>query len=76
MKKIGIIGLGLIGGSIFKSLKALGYDVVAVSQSMKDILPEISDDYEILKDCNVVFVCCAMNKALETLDCLEKITKY
>lgn len=31
--KIGIIGLGLIGGSLFKSLKELGYDVIAVSKS-------------------------------------------
>lgn len=31
MVKVGVIGLGLIGGSIFKDLKALGYDVVAVS---------------------------------------------
>ena len=33
MVKVGVIGLGLIGGSIFKDLKALGYDVVAVSKS-------------------------------------------
>ena len=31
--KIGIIGLGLIGGSIFKDLKRINYDVVAVSTS-------------------------------------------
>ena len=30
---IGIISLGLIGGSIFKDLLKLGYDVVGVSQS-------------------------------------------
>ena len=28
--KIGIIGLGLIGGSIFKDLKRLGHDVIAI----------------------------------------------
>lgn len=73
MKKIGVIGLGLIGGSIFKSLTALGYDVCAVSNSMQGILPNISADYNILKDCEVVFVCTAMNKALEVLDTLEHI---
>ena len=31
--KIGVVGLGLIGGSIFKSLKALSYDVIGVSNS-------------------------------------------
>lgn len=73
MKKIGVVGLGLIGGSIFKSLTALGYDVCAVSNSMQGILPNISADYNILKDCEVVFVCTAMNKALEVLDTLEHI---
>lgn len=73
MKKIGVVGLGLIGGSIFKSLTALGYDVCAVSNSMQGILPNISADYNILKDCEVVFVCTAMNRALEVLDTLEHI---
>ena len=31
--KIGIIGLGLIGGSIYRDLQQLDYDVVAVSKS-------------------------------------------
>ena len=30
--KIGIVGLGLIGGSIFKDLTRLGYDCVGISQ--------------------------------------------
>ena len=29
--KIGVVGLGLIGGSIFKDLISLNYDVVGVS---------------------------------------------
>ena len=37
--KIGIIGLGLIGGSIYRDLKKLNYDVVAVSQSQNGYLP-------------------------------------
>ena len=32
--KIGIIGLGLIGGSLFKDLKK-NYDVIAISKSQK-----------------------------------------
>jgi len=73
MKKIGIVGLGLIGGSIFKTLTSLGYDVCAVSNSMQGILPNISADYNCLKDCQIVFVCSAMNKALEVLDILEQV---
>ena len=42
--KIGIIGLGLIGGSIFKDLRKLEYDVVAVSKSQTG--NKIYKDYE------------------------------
>ena len=73
MKKIGVVGLGLIGGSIFKSLTSLGYDVCAVSNSMQGILPNITADYARLKDCEIVFVCTAMNKTLAVLDTLEHI---
>lgn len=69
--KIGVVGLGLIGGCIFKDLKALKYDVVGISQSQKG--ENIYQDYSILKDCKVVFVCSAMNKTLEILDRLEEI---
>lgn len=69
--KIGIIGLGLIGGSIFKDLKQLGYNVVAVSQSQTG--ENIFKDFSVLNDCNLVFVCSAMNKTLEILDKLENI---
>ena len=70
MTKIGIIGLGLIGGSIYKSLMALGYDVVGVSRSVK--LENVVEDYNVLKTCDLVFVCTPMNKTLETLDNLEE----
>lgn len=73
MKKVGIVGLGLIGGSVFKSLTALGYDVCAVSNSMQGMLPNITADYGILKDCEVVIVCTPMNKTLKVLDTLEHV---
>lgn len=69
--KIGIIGLGLIGGSIFKDLRRLNYDVIGISQSQTGV--NIYKDYSMLKDCDFVFVCSAMNKTLEILDKLEKI---
>lgn len=67
--KIGVVGLGLIGGSIFKDLRKLGYDVVGVSQSQSG--ENIYKDYTFLKDCTLVFVCSAMNKTLGVLDELE-----
>lgn len=66
--KIGIIGLGLIGGSIFKALREK-HDVVGVSRSVKEA--NVSEDYSILKDCNLVFVCTPMNATLEVLEKLE-----
>ena len=71
MIKTGIIGLGLIGGSIFKDLKKLGYDVIAVSNSQAG--ENIYKDYDKLKECEVIFVCSAMNKTLGILDKLESI---
>ena len=68
--KIGVIGLGLIGGSIFKSLNTLGkYDVVGISRSVK--AENVSSDYEKLTDCDLIFVCTPMNVTLEVLDKLQ-----
>lgn len=76
--KIGIVGLGLIGGSILKSLFKQGVELFAVSHSdetikkAKKYCGEVSLDLEILKPCDVVFVCTPMNKTEEILDRLEK----
>ena len=69
--KIGVIGLGLIGGSIFKDLKALKYDIIGISQSQNG--ENIHKDFNMFKDCAIVFVCTAMNKTLDILDKLENI---
>lgn len=71
--KIGIIGLGLIGGSLFKDLKA-EYDVIAVSHSQ--IGDKIYKSYDILKDRDLIFVCTPMNKTLAVLDELENIIPH
>ena len=70
--KIGVIGLGLIGGSIFKALKDI-HDVVGISVSQKGIEPNITDDMNILKDCDIVFVATHMNKTISVLDKLNDI---
>jgi arogenate dehydrogenase (NADP+) len=66
--KIGVIGLGLIGGSIFKSLQN-EYSVIGVSRSVNE--QNVSNDYNSLKNCELVFVCTPMNATLEVLDKLE-----
>ena len=70
--KIGVIGLGLIGGSIFKKLTELNkYDVIGVSRSVRNSGANISDDYNTLNDCEIVFVCTPMSITLDILDKLE-----
>ena len=66
--KVGIVGLGLIGGSIFKKLSSLEeYEVIGVSRSLEGV-ENVSRDYESIKDCDLVFVCTPMNTVLKTLD--------
>lgn len=77
--KIGIVGLGLIGGSIFKALCALVCNVFGVSYSnstikkAKKYSKNVSKSLQSLRDCDIVFVCSHMNKTLEVLDKLEEI---
>lgn len=59
--KIGIVGLGLIGGSIYKRLQTK-YSVI-----------KASDDYLNLIGCDLVFVCTPMGVTLEVLDELNSI---
>jgi len=75
--KIGVIGLGLIGGSVLKSLNKNGYDVFGISKSSHikalKFCTKSSPDIEDVKDCNVVFVCSKMSETLSVLKDLEDI---
>lgn len=77
--KIGIIGLGLIGGSILKNLITTDNTLYVVTRNkethkkIQSYIQVCSDDYSILKDCEVVFVCTPIHKILETLDKIEQI---
>ncbi len=77
--KIGIISLGLIGGSLFKCLSRTEYEVYAVTRNKETIekarhwADNVSDDIKIIKDCDVVFIASPINKTLEILDKLEEI---
>ncbi len=74
---IGIVSLGLIGGSILKALYGKGHNLYAVTRNPKTIeeanqyTENISNNFEILKNCEVVFVASPINKTLEVLDKLE-----
>ena len=68
--RIGVVGLGLIGGSIFKNiLEAKKHEVVGISRSVNEY--NVSKDYNNLRGCDLVFVCTPMNVTLEILDKLE-----
>lgn len=69
--RIGVVGLGLIGGSIFKNLlERKKHTVVGISRSVNEY--NVSSDYSNLKDCDIVFVCTPMNVTLNILDKLEE----
>lgn len=77
--KIGVVGLGLIGGSIFKALCALRCNVYATSKSISTMVsakkysPNVFQSVHDLKHCDVIFVCTPMNKTIEILDKLDRI---
>ena len=74
---IGVVSLGLIGGSILKALYNKGHKLFAVtgsSQTLKDAEKYtnlISVDMSILSDCDMVFVASPISKTEEVLDKLE-----
>lgn len=77
--KIGVVGLGLIGGSIFKALCALKCDVYAASlsnqtiQKAKKYSHNVSKSLQSLNKCDLVFVCTPMHETLQILDKLDEI---
>lgn len=78
MKKVGIIGLGLIGASILKGLsKNSNYELFCYSNSsVKKALEyckNASDNIEIVSNCDIVFVCTKLSQTLETLEKLNSI---
>lgn len=73
--KIGIIGLGLIGGSLGLDLTRQGYDVVGVSRQLntcniaikKNIVRDARVDFSILEQTDLIFVCTPINFILPTI---------
>ena len=77
MKKVGIIGLGLIGASILKGLYDKDYELFCYSKSSYkkalNFCKNSSNDIKIVSSCDVVFVC---SKASETLKILDKLNSF
>lgn len=79
--KIGIIGLGLIGGSLALDLTNLGYHVIGVSRQLKTcniaierrIVNQAGTNFDILAQTDLIFICTPIGSILPTL---ESIIKY
>lgn len=73
---IGIIGLGLIGGSLGLDLRAYGYKVLGVSRreqvckiaSDRGVVDWASIDFAILKEAEVIFICTPIAAILPTVN--------
>lgn len=76
---IGIISLGLIGGSLLKALTKTNNTLYAVTRNTQTIkkakkyTENISSDINILSDCDLVFVASPINKTIEILKKLESV---
>lgn len=76
--KIGIVGLGLIGGSLAIAFKKAGLEIIGVSRKEstcqtaldREIVDQASTDLSILKDADVVFLCTPINHVIPTAKAL------
>jgi arogenate dehydrogenase (NADP+) len=79
--KIGIVGLGLIGGSLGLDLTHQGYDVIGVSRQLttcnialeKYIVTRADVDFAILAQTDLIFICTPIGAILPTI---KNIIKY
>jgi len=83
MLKIGIIGLGLIGGSLAKALKfKLGAEIAAFNRSEDSLVAAFNEgvinnystsDLGIFSDCDYIFICTPVDKIITYV---EKLLPY
>ena len=86
IKKITVIGLGLIGGSLALSLKSVnrdvfvtGYDVVADAMSIaryRNIIDRIADDYaDAVKDADLVIIATPISEIIDVIKAIKEFLK-
>lgn len=81
MKNIGIVSLGLIGGSILKGLNETDKYKIFAYSSNKNTACELKNYKNVtavsspneLKNCELVFVCSPINKTVETVKTISNI---
>ncbi len=82
---IGIIGLGLMGGSLGLALKKfpdkyhiIGYDHNKIHQKealLLNLVDEISVDFEIIKKCSVIILAIPVDAIITTIQTLKDVNK-
>ena len=81
MKKIAIIGLGLIGASLLKALQNKGFGLVAISSNYEtrkkieecSFAQVVSSELEAARDSDVVFICTPISTVKDILFKLSNI---
>ena len=74
--KIGIVGLGLIGGSLGLDLRSLGYEVLGVSRRQttcdlavaKGVVDEASINLNLMSEANIIFICTPIGAIIPTIE--------
>jgi arogenate dehydrogenase (NADP+) len=74
--KVGIVGLGLIGGSLGLDLRAQGYEIIGVSRQERTceialergVVDEASTDLSSLAATQIVIVCTPIGKIAPTVE--------
>jgi arogenate dehydrogenase (NADP+) len=81
MAVIGLVGMGLIGGSLGLDFRSSGHRVLGVSQKqstceqalVKGVADKTSQELTLLKECEVVFICTPIPLILPTLEKLQAV---
>ncbi len=74
--KIGIVGLGLIGGSLGLDLRSQGHQIIGISRQentckialQKGIADEAGVDFKLLADVEMVFICTPISAIISTIE--------
>ena len=82
IKKIGIVGLGLIGGSLALKLLIEGYDVSAYDPNLKSNSVRLdssklvlNENLKFLDTCDLVFICVPLRHIVESIEEIQPYLK-
>ncbi len=83
MKKIAVIGLGLIGTSLLMALQNKGYELYGISKNPETIkkaieqklVPDASIDFDSIKNMDAIFIATPIESVIDTIDRIKHIAK-